>query len=225
MISDKGPKFLRSKKLRKIVDILLDFRGKKIEEYCYKRLKDGVNPYDIFYELSQGLEEIGRGYEDEKFKRYFTSDLIVSGRNMRKAIEIIRPHIKENIVAKGKVVLGTVKGDVHDIGKKIFGITLESHGFEVIDIGVDVDKEVFARKVKELKPDILGMSSLLTSTVSYMKEVIKELERRGLRGKVKVIVGGRAVTEDFAKMIGADAYGKDSVDGFKKCLKFMEEKR
>lgn len=217
-------RILKKEEIMNIVNILLDYKGKKIEEYCNKRLKEGANPYEIFNELSQGLEEIGRGYEEEKFKRYFTSDLIVSGRNMRKAIDIIRPHIKERRITKGRVLLGTVKGDVHDIGKKIFGITLESHGFEVVDIGVDIDKEVFAKKVEELKPDILGMSSLLTSTVSYMEDVIKELEKRNLRNNIMVIVGGRAVSEDFAKKIGADAYGKDSVDGFKKCLKFIGRK-
>jgi len=209
--------------LKKILEVLLDFKGKKIREFCQERLSKNIDPYEIFNELSLGLEEIGRGYENKEFQRYFTSDLIVSGKNMKTAIEILKPHIKkvENAKRKGKVVVGTVKGDVHDIGKNIFAITLESNGFEVIDLGVDVDKKVFVEKVKEANADILGMSALLTTTVPYMEEVVRELKKEGLNGKVKVIIGGRATTEEFAKKIGV-TYGKDSIDGLKKCLSFVE---
>ena len=209
--------------LKKILEVLLDFKGKKIIEFCQERLNKNIDPYEIFNELSLGLEEIGRGYEDKKFQRYFTSDLIVSGKNMKTAIEILKPYIKKvkNAKIKGKVVVGTVKGDVHDIGKNIFAITLESNGFEVIDLGVDVDKKVFVEKVKETNADILGMSALLTTTVPYMEEVVEELKREDLNSKVKVIIGGRATTEEFAKKIGV-AYGKDSIDGLRKCLSFVE---
>jgi methylmalonyl-CoA mutase cobalamin-binding domain/chain len=212
---------MSKKDLDTILDVLLDFGGRKIRDYCAKRLGEGTDPYRIFEDLSMGLEEIGRGYENESFRRYFTSDLIVAGRNMKRAIEVLKPHFKRTLRARGKVVVGTVKGDVHDIGKAIFSIILESNGFEVIDLGVDVAKEDFAAKVKDVKPDILGMSSLLTSTVSYMGEVVEELKRMNLRDKVKVIVGGRAVTEDFAERIGVDAYGKDCIDGLKKCLSLI----
>jgi len=212
---------MSKKDLDTILDVLLDFGGRKIRDYCAKRLGEGADPYRIFEDLSMGLEEIGRGYENESFRRYFTSDLIVAGRNMKRAIEVLKPHFKRTLRARGKVVVGTVKGDVHDIGKAIFSIILESNGFEVIDLGVDVAKEDFAAKVKDVKPDILGMSSLLTSTVSYMGEVVEELKRMNLRDKVKVIVGGRAVTEDFAERIGVDAYGKDCIDGLKKCLSLI----
>ncbi|MEM2107025.1 MAG: cobalamin-dependent protein [Candidatus Bathyarchaeia archaeon] len=209
------------KDLDLILEVLLDFGGRKIRDYCVKRLGEGTDPYIIFEDLSMGLEEIGRGYESESFKRYFTSDLIVAGRNMKRAIEVLKPHFKRSLRARGRVVVGTVKGDVHDIGKAIFSIMLESNGFEVIDLGVDVAKEDFAAKVKEFKPEILGMSSLLTSTVSYMSEVVEELKRMNLRDKVKIIIGGRAVTENFAEKIGVDAYGRDCIDGLKKCLSFI----
>lgn len=207
--------------LKKILDVLLDFKGKKIKDYCSEKLKQGIDPYDIFSELSRGLDEIGKGYENKEFRRYFTSDLIVSGGNMKKAIEIVKPHFKRDVKARGKVVVGTVKGDVHDIGKMIFAITLESNGFEIIDLGTDVSKESFMKKIKGTNPDILGMSALLTSTMPYMEEVVKELKRENLREKVKIIIGGRPVTEEFAKKIGVDAYGKDAIDGLKKCLSFM----
>ncbi len=213
----------KNSNLKAIVDILLDFKGEKIIEYCSQKLSQAADPYSILTELSRGLDEIGKGYENKDFKRYFTSDLIVSGRNMKKAVEAIEPHIqKKNRKSKGLVIVGTVAGDVHDIGKMIFAITLESNGFTVIDLGVDVSNDAFIDKVKQLHPDILAVSSLLTSTLSSMEELIQELKKEKLRKKIKIIIGGRAVTEEFAKKITVDAYGKDAIDGLKKCLAVME---
>lgn len=205
--------------LKTIINVLLDFRGEKIKKYCLDRLNQNIDPYEIFNELSQGLDKIGRGYENKEFQRYFTSDLIVSGKNMKDAIEILRSRLKkdEGVKFRGKVILGTVKGDVHDIGKTIFAITLESNGFQVIDLGVDVDKKVFVEEVKKTDGEILGMSALLTTTVSYMERVVEELEKENVNRKVKVIIGGAAATEDFAKKLGV-TYGKDSIDGARKCL-------
>ncbi len=210
---------------KEILDILLDFRGFKIKQYCLKKLDECVDPYDIFNDLSLGLDEIGRGFESKEFQRYFTSDLIVSGRNMKKAVEMLRSYFKKKLETKGTVIVGTVKGDVHDIGKMIFAITLESNGFRVIDLGVDVSKESFIKKIEEISPDILGMSALLTSTISYMGEVIEGLKKENLRNKVKIIIGGKAVTKNFARKIGADAYGENCMDGLKKCLQFIEAQR
>ena len=208
-------------KFDEILDVLLDFKGKKIEDYCSAMIEKGKNPNEIFKELSQGLDEIGNGFENEEFQRYFTSDLIVSGRNMKKAVKILRPYFKKAIKAKGKVIVGTVKGDVHDIGKAIFSIILESNGFDVIDLGVDVSKENFVVSLRKERPQILGLSALLSSTVSYMGEVVEELSKQKLRDKVKIIIGGGAVSKEFAKSIDVDAYGKDGVDGLKKCLSFI----
>ena len=145
---------------------------------------------------------------------------------MKKAVEIIEPHIKKKkISSKGLVMVGTVAGDVHDIGKMVLSIILESNGFTVIDLGVDVSKDTFIEKVEQLHPDILAMSSLLTSTLSSMEDVIKGLKRENLRNKVKIIIGGRAVTKEFAKKIAADAYGRDVIDGLKKCITIMEGHR
>jgi len=215
----------RKKEIKEILDILLDYKGEKIKDYCSNRLSQGMDPYDIFNELSSGLEEIGMGFEDQEFQRYFTSDLIVSGKNMKKAIEILKKHFKKSLKAKGMVIVGTVKGDVHDIGKMIFSITLESNGFKVIDLGVDVGKESFIQEIKVNKPNILGISALLSSTIFYMEEVIDELKKEKLRDKVKVIVGGKAVSEEFAMKIGADAYGKDSMEGLRKCISFIEAEK
>ena len=211
---------------KEILSILLDFRGGRVKEFCEKRIAEGLTPHRIFSELSAGLDEIGRGFEGKGETRYFTSDLIVSGRNMKRALAILRPHFSpggekgftKGGRGRGLVILGTVKGDVHDIGKMIFAVTLEANGFSCTDLGVDVDREVFAERVGRDRPDILSLSALLTSTLPAMGEVLEELRRRGLRENVKVIVGGHAVTGEFAREIGADAYGKDAVDGLKKCL-------
>ncbi len=211
--------------IKDILDVLLDFRGEKIKDYCSRKLGEGIDPYEIFKELSLGLEEIGKGFESKEFQKYFTSDLIISGRNMKKAIEMLKTHFKKSFRTKGTVIVGTVKGDVHDIGKMIFAIMLESNGFKVIDLGVDVSKESFIEKIGKINPDILGMSALLTSTLYYMGEVVEELKKENLREKVKIIVGGRAVTKDFAKKIGVDAYGQNCIDGLRKCQSFIEAQK
>jgi methanogenic corrinoid protein MtbC1 len=204
-----------------ILSLLLDFKGERVREFCARRIAEGETPHGIFSELSAGLEEIGRGFEGTGQTRYFTSDLIVSGRNMKRALEILKPHFPRSGRGRGLVVLGTVKGDVHDIGKMIFAVTLESNGFSCVDLGVDVDADRFAESVILHRPDILSLSALLSSTLPSMREALGELGRRGLRQKVKVIVGGRAVTDEFAREIGADAYGRDAIDGLKKCLSFV----
>jgi 5-methyltetrahydrofolate--homocysteine methyltransferase len=141
---------------------------------------------------------------------------------MKKAIEMLRPLFKmEEPSPKGKVVIGTVKGDVHDIGKTIFSIMLQADGFEVLDLGVDVSEEVFVEAVERTKPDILAMSALLTSTISNMKSVLDALEEKGIRKNIKVIVGGRPVTKEYAEQIGADEYGEDAVEGLRKCLSLL----
>jgi len=204
---------------KKLVDVLLDFGGEKIIDYCEEELKKGTSPYNIFTDLSKGLEEIGRKYESG---RYFTSDLIVSGSNMKKAIDNLRPLFKqESSQVKGKVLIGTVQGDVHDIGKIIFSMMLQSKGFEVIDLGVDVTSKTFIDGIEKFNPDILAMSTLLTSTQSNIEEVIEALKRESLRDKVKIIVGGRPIDKQYAANIGADAYGKDAVEGVRECLSLL----
>jgi trimethylamine corrinoid protein len=210
---------------KEILSILLDFKGERVKEFCKRRVEGGMTPHGIFSELSAGLDEIGKGFEGKGETRYFTSDLIVSGRNMKRALEILRPHFPKGGKGRGLVILGTVKGDVHDIGKMIFAVTLESNGFSCIDLGVDVDRDLFAGSVARHRPDILSLSALLSSTLPAMGEVLGELARRGLRENLKVIVGGHAVTEEFAREIGADAYGRDAIDGLKKCLAFVGAER
>ena len=207
-----------------IVDALLDVTKKKIETFCEERLNTGTNAYEIIEDITRGLREIGEGYRE----RYFDAELMVSGWNAKKALEILKPLLQENEKGEGagakeklgKVVIGTVKGDVHDIGKEIVTIMLSSEDFEVIDLGTDVDKEKYADAVKETEADILALSALLTTTREYMAEVIEYFRGTGL--EVKILVGGGAVSAEYANEIGADAYGKDAVDAVRKAKELLE---
>jgi 5-methyltetrahydrofolate--homocysteine methyltransferase len=204
-----------------IVDALLDTTKKRIETFCETKLNNGTSAYELIEELAQGLQEIGEGYRE----RYFDAELMVSGWNAKKALQILRPLLQDEGTGEaktklGKVVIGTVKGDVHDIGKEILMIMLSSAGFEVIDLGIDVDKETYASALEETEADILALSALLTTTREYMAEVVAYLRRTGM--DVKIMVGGGAVTEDYATKIGADAYGRDAVEAIRKAKELLK---
>ncbi|MCK5587611.1 MAG: cobalamin-dependent protein, partial [Candidatus Lokiarchaeota archaeon] len=155
---------------------------------------------------------------------YFVTELLIAGEIMSQNIEVLKPYLAEGETptALGKIVFGTVKDDVHDIGKNIMISLLKVAGFEVIDLGVDVPAPKFIEALKENKADILAMSSLLTSTVDQIKNVIEELKEEGLRDQVKVIIGGAAVTEDFAKEVGVDGYAVDATQGVEKCKALLK---
>ncbi|MCW7070818.1 MAG: cobalamin-dependent protein [Methanophagales archaeon] len=211
--------------MHSILDALLDVRKRKIEAFCEEKLNSGTSPYKIIGELTSGLREIGAGYKEI----YFDAELMVAGWNAKKALEILKPLLQAGSKAEEqynqrdkirKVVIGTVKGDVHDIGKEVVNIMLSSDGFEVVDLGTDVAKEKYAEAVRETDADILAMSALLTTTREYMAEVIKYFRQEGVA--VKILVGGGAVTAEYAAEIGADAYGKDAVDAVKKANKLLK---
>ncbi|MFZ2070515.1 MAG: cobalamin-dependent protein [Halobacteriota archaeon] len=202
-----------------IVDALLDVKKKKIESFCDDRLNNGTNVYEIIDELTRGLREIGKGYKEI----FFDAELMVAGWNAKKALDMLKPLLQdeEGRDRIGKIVMGTVKGDVHDIGKEIVTIMLSSEGFEIIDLGTDVSKEQFADAVRETGADILAMSALLTTTREYMAEVIKYIEKEG--PAVKIMVGGGAVTLEYAKAIGADCYGRDAIDAVRKAKELISK--
>jgi 5-methyltetrahydrofolate--homocysteine methyltransferase len=209
---------------RTVLAALLEFRGEKILRFCEARLGAGANPNQVLDELSAGLDEIGRGYEDPVLRRYFNSDLIVSGRNMRRAVDYIRPSLGTAGTMRGRVVIGTVQGDVHDIGKAIVTATLESHGFRVFDLGVDVSPDRFVAAVREHHPDLVSLSALLSTTAPAMTDVIRALIAAGLRDEIVVIVGGRAVTPGFAAECGADEYARDAVAALRIAQRVVDDR-
>ncbi len=199
----------------------LNFEG--VKKAADDAVKAGLPPIKAVTEgLAEGLKVVG-----EKFERgeYFLAELVVAAEVMKEGMSIIRPHIKgEDMKARGRVVLATVKGDYHDIGKSLVATLLRVSGFEVVDLGVDVPTERIIETVKKLDPQILGLSALLTVTMPEMGEVIKELKTSGVREGVKVIVGGSPVTKEFAEVIGADFRAADAVDGVKKCVEWVTER-
>ena len=158
--------------------------------------------------LVEGMRIVGIDFRDGIL---FVPEVLLAANAMKAGMAILRPILAETGVESiGKVVIGTVKGDIHDIGKNLVGMMLEGAGFEVFDLGINTDAEKFIAALEEHKPDILGMSALLTTTMPYMKVVIETLKERGIRDKVIVLVGGAPLNEEFGKAIGADAYCRDA---------------
>ncbi len=159
--------------------------------------------------LVKGMEVIGIKFKKNEI---FIPEVLIATRAMKAGMDIIRPYFtEERNVSKGKIVMGTVKGDLHDIGKKIVCMILESEGFEVVDIGIDVPKEKFLISIKKENPDIIGMSALLTTTMVYMREVIEAVEKAKLKQNIKIIIGGAPITQSFADELKVDGYAPDGV--------------
>ena len=162
-------------------------------------LKDG---------LIAAMTEVGRLFEENE---YFVPEMLVAARAMQSGLALLKPHLAAGgTTPGGRVVIGTVKGDLHDIGKNLVGMMLEGAGFEVVDLGTDVSAEKFVAAVRQHGAQVIGMSALLTTTMPGMATTVKALEEAGLRGQVKVMVGGAPLTDDFAKRIGADGYSPDA---------------
>ncbi len=169
--------------------------------------------------MMAAMAEVGQLFEDGE---YFVPELLVAARAMQGGLEILKPFLAaESVEPIGKVVTGTVKGDLHDIGKNLVGIMMEGAGFEIIDMGTDVSPEKFVEAVKESGAQVVAMSALLTTTMANMPDTIKAFEEAGLRDTVKVMIGGAPVTEDYAKKIGADGYAPDASQAAKVALSFV----
>jgi 5-methyltetrahydrofolate--homocysteine methyltransferase len=179
-----------------------------VTELTEQALASGISVKDIIKQgLTEAMEIVGQKFEAEE---YFIPDMLASAEAVGAAMQILEPHLaKSGIKPKGKVVVATVKGDLHDIGKNIVSILLRGAGYIVKDLGHDIEPETIVQAVKEEKPEFLGLSALLTSTMVYMGDTIKALTESGLRDQVKIIVGGAPVSEEFAGSIGADGYGAD----------------
>jgi methylmalonyl-CoA mutase cobalamin-binding domain/chain len=188
---------------------LYDGLADEIAEGTQLLLHRGWSPSRVLNEaLVEGMRIVGIDFRDGIL---FVPEVLLAANAMKRGMAILRPLLAETGAKPvGKVVIGTVKGDIHDIGKNLVGMMLEGAGFEVIDLGINTDADKFLAALEEHQPNILGMSALLTTTMPYMKTVIDTLKERGLRDKYIVMVGGAPLNEDFAKAIGADAYCRDA---------------
>ena len=195
--------------LEQISAIVIEGDLDEIEDLTEDALDDGISAEDILNKgLMPGMDHVGVEF---KAGNMFVPEVLRSARTMQSSMDILKPLLAESGAKMvGKVLLGTVKGDLHDIGKNLVGMMCEGAGFEVKDIGKDVAPEDFVEAVKEFEPDIVGMSALLTTTMRSMGNTIKVLEEAGLRDKVKIMIGGAPVTQAFAEQIGADGYAPDA---------------
>ena len=182
-----------------------------VTELTEKALAEGISAQDIITGgLTSGMDIVGQKFAA---KEYYIPDMLASAEAVGMAMELLEPYlVKSGIKSKGKVIVATVKGDLHDIGKNIVSILLRGAGYTVKDLGNDIDTSVIVEAVKNEKPGFLGLSALLTSTMANMREVVQSLEENGVRKDVKVIVGGAPVSQEFAFNIGADGYGADGFE-------------
>ena len=203
---------------RSLVDLEMEAAKRGVEE----ALKASIPPRDIIKEgLGKGMELVGQKYEKNEF---FLSELIFSSAIMNEGMALLEPHLGSDAPsAAGRIVIGTVEGDLHDIGKNLVATMLTSAGYEVHDLGVDVSPKKFIEKVKELRPDLVCMSALLSVTMPTVEETVKALEEASVRRSVKVLVGGRCLNEQIAQRMGADAYGQDAWDALSKAKELLQK--
>lgn len=206
--------------LEEIALTLQNGNCKKVKELVNQAIEEKVPVQDILEKgLIAGMDVIG-----EKFKKneIFIPEVLIAARAMNQALEIIKPLLKESgVKEKGRACIGTVQGDLHDIGKNLVKIMLESKGFEVIDLGTDVSPEAFVKAAVEHDCSIIGCSALLTTTRPVMEDVVKAVEKAGLKGKVRVMIGGAAVSDDFREQIGADKYTTDAASAADAALAYL----
>jgi 5-methyltetrahydrofolate--homocysteine methyltransferase len=198
-----------SQQLAKLAEMIIAGRVDEVAALTKELIDAGTDPEVVLSQgLMPGMDVVGRRF---KACEMFIPEVLRSAKAMSKGTDILRPLLSEAQAAgAGKFVIGTVKGDLHDIGKNLVAMMFEGAGFQVVNLGIDLDAQVFVDAVKEHKPDILGISALLTTTMPRMGEAINALKEAGIRDQVKVIVGGAPVTAEYAEKIGADAYGPNA---------------
>ena len=207
--------------MSEFINKIVELEENDVEELLKKKLESKEDPMKIMREVREAMKMIGDRFQN---KEYFLPDLIMSGEILRSVFETLAPLIKETQTSEdklGKVLLGTVYGDIHDIGKDVVKFMLESNGFDVMDLGVDVPSEKFLEKIKEYKPQVLALSGFLTLAYDSMKEVINKINEAGLREGLKVMIGGGTVDESIVDYVKADAYGESAVDAVELATKWI----
>lgn len=196
------------------IERLSDLDESAAVELAKRRISAGEDPFAILEDVRKATDIIGKRFEEG---RYFVSDLIMAGEILKQIMEILKPKLGEKKVeSKGKVVIGTVEGDVHDIGKNIVIALMEAEGFEVVDLGVDQPTEAFVEAIKKYNPQVVGLSGLLTEAIESMKKTIDSIKNAGLRDRVKIIVGGGRTSEEVKIYTGADDWADDAAVGVRK---------
>ncbi len=202
--------------LDKLGEHVIEGKMDEIQALVQGALDEKIEPEEILEKgLMKGMEVVGRRFADEDM---YIPEVMLSARTMHTALELLRPLLEtdqKQMKMKGRLLLGTVEGDIHDIGKSLVEMMFTANGFEVIDLGINVTAQAFVEAVQQHQPDIVGMSALLTNTMPAMRQAIAAIDDAGLRknGKPRIIVGGAPVTDEYAKEIGADLYGENALEG------------
>ena len=210
--------------LQRIKDAVITRQRNEIQGMVAAAIEEGIDPNSIIDDgLIAAMDVVGQQFSDSDI---FVPEMLVSALTMKLGLEKVKPLLKsEAAKPKGMIIMGTVKGDIHDIGKNIVLMMLEGAGFEVVDLGVDLTVEKLVERIEAIGPDLLGLSALLTTTMPEMERVIHELGAKGLREKLKVMVGGAPVSKSFAEKIGADGYGADAAEAVQLARRLIDEIR
>lgn len=203
-----------------LIKIIADLKEKETIAMIKDLIRAGVNPMEILEALQPAMELVGSRFEKGV---YFIPDLFMAGEIMKQISEIVKPLLKKEIekVKKGKVLIGTVEGDIHDIGKNIVTFMLDVSGYDVFDLGIDVPINLFIEKVREFEPEVVGLSGFLTLAFDSMKKTVEALEQAGLRDKVKIMIGGGQIDDEVRRYVRADAFGKDAMAAVNLCRQWI----
>lgn len=191
-----------------LFEAVIDGDKQGVLQSIQSSITEGISPEEILHDgIIAGMSEVGRLFEEGEF---FVPEMLIAARAVKEGLAVLKPYLLQaNIQPQGKVLIGTVKGDLHDIGKNLVSIMLEGAGYQIVDLGVDVDTAHFLEMIEKEKPDVVALSALLTTTMRSMEEVVQAV-RQNVDGTVKIIVGGAPVTQKFADEIGADGYSADA---------------
>jgi corrinoid protein of di/trimethylamine methyltransferase len=208
--------------LEKLRQCIVDGDDDMATALAEEALQSGVDVLEIVKTaITPGIEQAGKLWHENI---YFMPDVVLSAEAFKAAMQVVKPHVQgRETSSRGKIIIGVVAGDMHDLGKSIVIAMLMGAGFDVIDLGVDVPAETFIEKAKELKPDILGIGCYMTTTMLELKEVVRSLNEHGLRDRIKIMIGGVPTTQQFADEIGADAWGRDALDTVVIAKQLMEK--
>jgi 5-methyltetrahydrofolate--homocysteine methyltransferase len=206
-----------------LVTAIADMREEEALKLVDEMLKGGVEPMVILDSARQAMGVVGQRYEQGN---YFLPELMLAGEMLNQIAEVLKPELAKmpEVKRHGKVLIGTVKGDIHDIGKNIVTFMLDVNGYDVLDLGVDISPQQFVDAVREFQPQVIGLSGFLTLAFETMKETIDAIEEAGLRDGVKIMIGGGQVTEEVRRFAGADAYGRDAMAGVTLAQKWVGAK-
>lgn len=204
----------------KLVHLMADLKEKETIALVKELIKEGTDPTEILDATRAAMDLVGKRFEKEE---YFIPDLVMAGEIMKGISEIVKPLLKkgEASIKKGKVLIGTVAGDIHDIGKDIVTFMLDVSGYDVLDLGIDVPVSTFVEKTREFQPRVVGLSGFLTLAFDSMKKTVEALEEAGLRNHVKVMIGGGQIDDEVRRYVRADAYGKDAVAAVNLCRQWI----